>query len=100
MNIVNSKPRTRKKADPAPAATFVEETPVSETPAETPVKKGRKPSPLTVVLRDFEKAKARLARAEKKATAVADVQRELTDAQGDFEDAKNALDNVYASLTA
>lgn len=87
----------RKKADPAPAATFVEETPVSEV---VPVKKGRKPSPLTVVLRDFEKAKARLARAEKKAAAVADVQAELTGAQGDFEAAKAALDNVYGTLTS
>lgn len=67
---------------------------------EAPKRRGRKPNPLTAVISDFERAKTRLARAEKKAETAAAVAAELEAAKTGYTEAKSALDAAYESVTS
>ncbi|WP_406531078.1 hypothetical protein [Streptomyces sp. I8-5] len=97
-------PRAKKTTAPAP----VEEVPAvtEETPApaveqaEEKPKRGRKASPLTAVLKEFETAKTKLDRAAKKRAQVDAVVQEHEAAQARYDAAKEALDAVYLTLTA
>jgi len=73
--------------------------PNAVTPAEEPKKRGRKPSPLTAILREFETAKNKLTTANKRAAAVQTIVEQQEAAQARFNAAKAALDDAYANLT-
>ncbi|MFG3137669.1 hypothetical protein ACGFZA_15835 [Streptomyces sp. NPDC048211] len=96
-------PRTKKTTVPAPekveAVTEEAPAPVVAEADEKP-KRGRKASPLTAVLKEFETAKTKLERAAKKRAGVDAVVQEHEAAQARYDAAKTALDAVYADLTA
>lgn len=98
MPRLNGKFVSKEKYEAATAVEKVE--PVTE---ETPVPKkrgGRKASPLTAVLREFEAAKAKLVVATKRAEGVQDVLDAEKAAQERFDAAKEALDGAYGTLTS
>lgn len=92
-------PRARKTATPAPEK--VEIMPQEPVVDETPKKRGgRKASPLTAVLKEFETAKHKLTVANKRAATVQTVVEAQEAAQARYDAAKQALDEVYGVLTA
>ncbi|MGW0939075.1 hypothetical protein [Streptomyces sp. NPDC002666] len=97
-------PRAKKTTVPAPekVETVTEEAPapVAVVEADEKPKRGRKASPLTAVLKEFETAKTKLERAAKKRAGVEAIVQEHEAAQARYDAAKEALDAVYADLTA
>lgn len=86
---------TPRKPKPA------EEPVVTETADEAPRKRpGRVASPLTNALQEFRVAKHKLDVANKRLSKVETVQEQLEAAQARYDAAKEALDDVYADLTA
>lgn len=61
---------------------------------------GRKPNPLTAVMKEFDTAKRKLATADRRAAAVGTIIEAQEAAQARYDAAKKELDAVYGDLTA
>ncbi|MFD8117028.1 hypothetical protein [Streptomyces microflavus] len=90
---------TRKKKVEAPVVSETPEAPVVDVDSvEDKPKRGRKPSPVTAPLKEYEKAHARAERARKKAASLKGVLQEVADAEAAEQEAWRVYQEAQSSV--